>query len=114
MLPVGTPANAIVYNSAKMKPLDMVHKYSKFHYIIPLLPLRFCTDQSWNCDKNHDCFDPLRRDGNYRQGNFSGEHYRIFFDDKQWYIHLTLAIDICFQFFFQVLKCLYSFVCNKE
>ena len=30
MLPVGTPANAIVYNSAKMKPLDMVHKYCKF------------------------------------------------------------------------------------
>lgn len=24
VLPVGTPANAIVYNSAKMKPMDMV------------------------------------------------------------------------------------------
>lgn len=27
VLPVGTPANAIVYNSAKMKPLDMVWNF---------------------------------------------------------------------------------------
>ncbi len=34
VLPVGTPANAIVYSSAKMKPLDMVFK-------IDLLQLQF-------------------------------------------------------------------------